>query len=126
MFHGQADGSAKAKRIAAALGKHADFKSHSRFIPRDTLRALGLVVEDLENDQPLQDAVLSVFHICTHTFGATPATKIIENQLGRAFIKLTQQMSFMMPQPIMIPGGGQPPQPPPPALPPPPPQPPPS
>ncbi len=112
MFNGQADAAAKAKQIGEALGKHADFKSHSRFIPRDKLKDMGLVIDDLENDQTLQDAVLSVFHICTHTFGATPATKMIENQLGKAFIKLQQQMSFMMPQPIMIPGGGQPPQPP--------------
>jgi hypothetical protein len=123
MFQGDRDGAAKGKKIAEALGKHADYKSHSRFISRDKLKSLGFVIDDLEADQALQDAVLSVFHICTHTFGATPATKMIENQLGKAFIKLQQQMSFMMPQPMMIPGGG-PQQPQAPALPPSPPQPP--
>jgi hypothetical protein len=105
MFSGQPDAAAKAARVAATLGKHADFKSHSRFISRDKLRDLDLVVDDLEKDNALQDAVLSVFHAYTHTFAATPATKVIENQLGKAFIKLTQQVNVMMQPPVMIPGG---------------------
>ncbi|MCL4211628.1 MAG: hypothetical protein KJZ68_13315, partial [Phycisphaerales bacterium] len=33
---------------------------------------------------------LSVFHATTHTFSGTTAVKIIENNLGRAFIKQVQ------------------------------------
>jgi len=29
-----------------------------------------------------------VFHATTHTFSSTPAMKIIENQNGKAFIKI--------------------------------------
>jgi hypothetical protein len=84
----------KAKGIAAYLAKHDNFKSHGRFINRDKAREQGLVIEDLESDQKLQDAVLSVFHAATHTLMATGAVKIIENHLGKAFVKAQQQISI--------------------------------
>jgi hypothetical protein len=49
-----------------------------------------MVIDSLEEDQQLQDKVLTVYHAAMHTFAATPATKIIENHDGRAFIKLMQ------------------------------------
>lgn len=86
----------KAKKTAADLANHANFKSHSRFINRDKARDLGLKIEDLETDQTLQDAVLSVFHAASHTFSASPVVKIVENHLGNAFIKAqsVQQVMF--------------------------------
>ena len=63
------------------------FKSHGRFIGRDQAKSLGLMIEDLESNAAARDAVLSVFHAVTHTFTATTAVKIIENNLGKAFIK---------------------------------------
>jgi hypothetical protein len=100
----------KAKGIAAYLADHAKFKSHSRFINRDKARDLGLAIEDLESDQHLQDAVLSIFHAVSHTFNATPTVKIIENHLGKAFIKVQSvQQITMAPAPVFP----QPPQPPP-------------
>jgi hypothetical protein len=106
---------AKAKAIAKKLASHATFMSHNRFIDRSQVKALGLNVIDLETDQALQDNVLSVFHAATHTFNLTPTVKIIENHLGKAFLKmgLGQQTIMMGPQPargpMIIP---QPPQPP--------------
>jgi serine dehydrogenase proteinase len=92
-----------AARIAKALAAHAHFMSHSRFISRDQAKKIGLVVDDLEANQGVQDAVLSIFHAFTHTFNATPAVKIIENQLSKAFIKLEQRMNVMLPMPAFIP-----------------------
>jgi polysaccharide deacetylase 2 family uncharacterized protein YibQ len=46
----------------------------------------------LEEEQRLQDAVLSVHHACIHTLTATPAVKIIENHMGAAFISTVQQV----------------------------------
>ena len=99
----------KAKEIARYLADHKNFKSHSRFISREQARERGLQVEDLETDQQTQDAVLSVFHAASHTFSATPAVKIIENHLGKAFIKsvsVQQQVALAgpaFPQPPRIP-----------------------
>ena len=65
-------------------------------IDRDQAKEIGLKIEDLEKDQALQDAVLSVFHATTHTLAGTPSAKIIENHLGKAFVKMQQ---IVIPQP---------------------------
>ncbi len=77
----------KALAVARRLSDHTKFKSHGRPIHRDAAKEMGLVVDDLEADQVLQDLVLTVYHATTHTFTATAAVKIIENHLGRAFVK---------------------------------------
>lgn len=77
----------RAQSVSTWLAKHTTFKSHSRHLPRPLLLEKGLFVSPLENDEELQDLSLSVFHATTHTFGGTGATKIVENHLGRAFIK---------------------------------------
>src|SRR3954447_16681047 len=71
----------KAKRVAAWLSNHGHFMSHGRHIPRDQLISKGLQIEKVEADQRLQDLVLSLHHATTHTFGFTPAVKIIENHM---------------------------------------------
>jgi len=47
---------------------------------------LGIKVDMLEDDQRLQEAVLSVHHACVQTVVEAPAFKIIENRNGVAFI----------------------------------------
>ena len=75
-------------RILEGLGNHALTLSHERHLSAETCRQMGLKISKLEEDQELQDAVLSVHHACMLTFMATPAVKIIENHKGTAFIKL--------------------------------------
>ena len=73
--------------IAHKLAEHNIFQSHSRHMQRETARRMfSLVVDDLEDDQVFQDLVLSVYHATTITFQAG-ALKIIENHLGKAFVK---------------------------------------
>jgi hypothetical protein len=88
MFAGEPDAETKALAVANQLGDHSYFRSHARHITRDRAKEIGLIVEPLEKDQTLQDLVLSVFHATTHTFSASLAVKIIENHLGKAFVKL--------------------------------------
>jgi len=102
MFRQQPDGAAKANEIATWLATHANFRSHSKHIGRAEAEAKGLTIEYLESDQVLQDLVLSVYHATTHTFSVTTAVKIVENHLGKAFIK-QQAMT-----PIVMPAQGQP------------------
>lgn len=113
MFAGQRTAIAKARKIASILTAHSRFKSHGRHIDRGQVREMGFNVQELEADQTLQDLVLSVFHATTHTFNGTPATKIIESHLGRAFIKLSQQIQMgvaraVQPPPQQPPQQGQP------------------
>jgi hypothetical protein len=91
MFAGNAEGAAKAKKIADYLGDHTKFKSHNRHVSREKAREIGLDVESLEDDQEFQDLVLSIFHAATHTLGGTPVVKIIENHKGSAYIKVAHQ-----------------------------------
>lgn len=87
----------KARRIAAWLARHKSFKSHGRHIPRSELVRRGLIIEYLENDTILQELVLSIFHATTHSFTGSHAAKIIENHLGKAFVKLSQPVAFPAP-----------------------------
>ncbi len=94
MFASRPDGAVLAKRIAGDLAEHSKFKSHSRFIDRIDAANLGLTVDHLEDNQDLQDAILSVFHATSHTFGGTRCVKIMENHLGKAFVKFQQIMAI--------------------------------
>ena len=99
----------RSDQIANALAAHEDWRTHAR--PLDSIylrRTLKMKIDSLEADQQLQDKVLTVYHAAMHTFSATAATKIIENQNGKAFIKLVQQRVVPTPQ---TPTPAQPPQP---------------
>lgn len=81
------DGEEIAKKVAETLANHSLFKSHRRHIDRKQAKKIGLKITDLEIDDKLQDLILSIFHATTHTFDGTGAVKIIENHMGKAFIK---------------------------------------
>lgn len=78
--------------ILKELGDHALNRSHARHISLKKCKEMGLKVVELEKDQDLQDAVLSVHHACLHTLDATPAIKLIENHKGTAFIQAIQEV----------------------------------
>ena len=90
MFAGDADAHTKALQAAAWFSDYPEFRSHGRRVSRDAAREQGLKVIDLETDDELQDAILSVHHALRHTLSGTPTVKIIENDLGRAYIEMTQ------------------------------------
>ena len=96
MFKDRRDGRRQAKSVADWLAGHKNFKSHNRHLSRSDLIAKGLVIDELENDQQLQDYSLSVFHATTHTFTGTTAVKIVENHTGRAFIKHQQPQALQI------------------------------
>lgn len=92
MFTEDEDAAEKAKQVVQELADHALTKSHARHLPIDRCRDIGLDVEALENDQELQDKVLSVHHACMLTLSGTGCYKLIENQKGVAFIKLARNV----------------------------------
>jgi Serine dehydrogenase proteinase len=90
-----------ARSIAESFGSdeaYDRFRTHGRPIRSPELATLGLRVRPLEDDDDLQDAVLSIFHATTITFNGA-AAKIIENHLGRRFVKIQR------PVVIPVPGG---------------------
>lgn len=76
------------KKIASYLNNNEHTKMHDRHIDILKAKEIGLDITDLESDQELQDAVLSVHHAFMVTFQNTTAIKIIENQVDKRFIML--------------------------------------
>jgi Serine dehydrogenase proteinase len=89
MFKGQADAEAKGKAIARWLSGHSTFKTHARPLSQDELRAQGLTgIRALGQNQAEQDLFLSIHHATAHTFTSTAGVKIIENNLGKADMRM--------------------------------------
>lgn len=78
--------------IAEWLGKFDEHKTHGRPINFDLALEKGLKVKRLEDDQELQDHVLSVFHASLITFDVTSCLKLIENHLGKGSYTIPQLM----------------------------------
>jgi ATP-dependent protease ClpP protease subunit len=93
MFLGESDASEKAAKAVKELSDHAITKSHSRHLHLERCKEeFGLKIIALEDDQDLQEKVLSVHHACMLTLSSTTACKLIENHNGVAFIKLVRNV----------------------------------
>ena len=83
MFQGDADAQQKSKKIVRKLTDYRGNKTHSRHIHFDELKKMGLKVSLIEDDQKLQDLVMTVHHCYMHALMNTPVFKMIENQKAR-------------------------------------------
>lgn len=85
MFQGDEEGTGE--RVAGELGNHKKTKQHDRHILIDEARKIGLKVKALEEDQELQDIVLSLHHCYMNTFAHNPKViKITENHKGNMIV----------------------------------------
>lgn len=66
---------------------HEHSYSHSRHISKEDCRDAGLNIKDLEGNQELQDAVLSLHHCYMILCDIMPVVKIVMNQKGRIYIQ---------------------------------------
>jgi len=82
MFAGEKDAKDKAKAIVKKLNNHNDTKAHARHIDIETARSFGLKVTALEDDNELQDIVLTLHHAYLELFNETKVCKIVENHNG--------------------------------------------
>lgn len=87
----------KGQEIAEWLGSASEHKTHGRPIGITLAQSKGLNVTALENDQELQDKVLSVFHAAAVTLDVTPVIKMIENNIDKGWFLAVEQV----PQPPM-------------------------
>ncbi len=92
MLRGDPDAATKAHAAAEWFANYEYFGSHGRRVSLGDVQALGLNATALEADHDLQDAVLSVHHCYSLTHSQTPAAKIIENHLGRAYVKIVGEV----------------------------------
>lgn len=92
MLAGRANNDRLAADIVDKLTEKKNTKFHGRHIGLD--EAISIIgeanIRKLEDDQRLQDLVLTVHHATVITMQATGCYKIVENQAGRAFVQLAQ------------------------------------
>ena len=78
-------------KLAAKAAKHFNdaslHKSHGRRIDRDEARGVSICVEDLEENQELQEGVLTAYHLLTLLFEKSPATKVVCSNQNRYWVK---------------------------------------
>lgn len=86
MFAGESNSDTAINHIINKLNNHDDTKTHSRHIPINELLDMGLKIIPLEQDQDLQDIVLTIHHAYMHTLAQSASVKIIENHLENAVI----------------------------------------
>ena len=89
MFSERADPAASASAVAAHFGGN-QHGSHGRRIDRDETRQQSLEVIDLEDNQDLQEEVLTLYHLSTIAFEMGPAVKSVVSSNGRLWIKNMQ------------------------------------
>ena len=87
----------KAAQIAEWFGSaqsYDRFRTHGRPIRYPELQSIGLRVRRLEDNEALQDAVLSILHVNEITFSGGPAAKIIENHDKRRMVIVEQNIAI--------------------------------
>lgn len=83
------DGNGAAERAGEVMKHLMDYRGtteHSHHFLIDKCKEIGLNVSAIEDDQDLQEDILSVHHAYVATFARTNAIKIIENALGANWI----------------------------------------
>lgn len=91
-----------ADEVASWLANDKEHLSHSRAIRREDLSQRGVAVLDLEEDEELQDAVLTLHHLTMHTLDRG-VLKIIENSQGARFAVQGQLIQGLPPSVAMPP-----------------------
>lgn len=87
MCAGLDDPVATGAAIAHHFNDASTHKSHGRRIDREEARSQGLLVEDLEDNQSLQEAALTAYHVATIMFESGPATKFMATSTDRVWMK---------------------------------------
>jgi hypothetical protein len=96
---------AAAKKVVDYLGDHNQFKSHGARVGVAELRKQDVPVKILNEDRPLYETVMTVYHSLLLTLGGTGAYRITENSRGDAYIRLVQLAKVEF-SPV-VPGGGK-------------------
>jgi membrane-bound ClpP family serine protease len=88
MFKDDVNPEEMAQKVIDTLGSHAVSKAHDRHYQASDLRSqLNLKIINLEDNQDLQDKVLSLHHASIITLDQTQAYKFIENSVGIGYVQ---------------------------------------
>ena len=88
MFKDEPNKETMVDTILDFLNNNEYTKIHSRHIDNEKAKSIGLKIVNLEDDEKLQDAVLSIHHCYMHTFSNSNAVKIIESNTGATMVRI--------------------------------------
>ncbi len=94
MFKDDSEREAHARAITSYFGDHNNFRSHGRMVGISEVTAQGVKVLDLRTDPELRRLVWRLYTAISLTLDRTSAFKLIENNLGQAYIRLVQQVQI--------------------------------
>lgn len=77
----------RCSKVIKEFSDHSTNKSHARHISKEKCKEIGLTIETMEDDQVLQDLILTAHHAFMHTFTNSNAVKVVENHLGVAYVE---------------------------------------
>lgn len=106
----QAERDGKVDLIVEKLTDLSYNKGHDKHIHYQECKEMGLEVRELEDpaDRTLQDLVLTVHHCYMFSLSNTSAFKIIENHVGRRYVKVQQMVVVQAPVSVPLPRAGGP------------------
>lgn len=83
-----ADGRVNAEEVAEKFNAMGEgIFVHGQRIDIDSVREWGLVVEEMEENQEIQDAILTAYHFATVIFEHSATIKVICNHQGKKWVK---------------------------------------
>lgn len=77
----------KIEKIKEKIGSHEDTKAHDRHLNPQKCKDMGLIISMMEEDNTLQDNILSVHHACIDLMSKKPIAKVIMNNNDKIFIQ---------------------------------------
>ena len=86
MFREMDDADSRASIAVDYLSSRNTHFAHERHIGIDEARTAGLQIEPLEDDQELQELIITIHHAFSHTLQQTNAIKIVENHNGTRLV----------------------------------------
>lgn len=78
---------ANMRKIKSVFLTHQKSYSHARRLSKEKCKETGLKIVDLEANQKLQEAILSLHHCYMILFDIAPISKIVENQNASRYIQ---------------------------------------
>ena len=87
MFENDPKADEKIGKIKDCLGSHKNTKAHDRHINHNKCEKIGLKIKMMEENDSLQDNILSVHHACLNLMNEQPVSKVIMNNIGKAFVQ---------------------------------------
>jgi len=100
MFHDKENKGELASKVAEYFSVDESHKSHGRRIDRDEARSQNIDIDDLEDSQELQEAVLTSYHMMTIIFEKSPASKVLVNNNKRMWVKNAREQTMPIQMPI--------------------------